>query len=105
MTQKGHPLLHLTTVFVTGTTTALLQGAPQHLLQPDHRIWERSTTAFVKGSTTVCLNGRPQHYLRSQKRHIFCVVFSVLENLNLVTTRDNYWRSEIWTSGFLSPYW
>ena len=67
MTQKGHPLLHLTTVFVTGTTTALLQGAPQHLLQPDHRIWERSTTAFVKGSTTVCLNGRPQHYLRSLK--------------------------------------
>jgi len=65
MTQKGHPLLHLNTVFVTGTTTALLQGAPQHLLQPDHRIWERSTTAFVKGSTTVCLNGRPQHYLRS----------------------------------------
>ena len=69
MTQKGHPLLHLTTVFVTGTTTALLQGAPQHLLQPDHRIWERSTTAFVKGSTTVCLNGRPQHYLRSQIFH------------------------------------
>ena len=69
MTQKGHPLLHLTTVFVTGTTTALLQGAPQHLLQPDHRIWERSTTAFVKGSTTVCLNGRPQHYLRSLFNH------------------------------------
>ena len=94
MTRKGHPLLHLTTVFVTGTTTALLQGSPQHLLKPDHKRWERSTTAFVKGITTVCLKGRPQHYLRfpfilpmqrEKSLHPFLVFINIVFSLKLAS--------------------
>ena len=54
MTRKGHPLLHLTTVFVTSTTTA-----------------------FVKGTTTVFLKGRPHTALFTIPRKFSAEIFKI----------------------------